>query len=53
MGNFLGVQWFELCASSVGDMGSIPSLGTKIPHTVQRSQRERKILVVPSMLQDF
>ena len=22
MGNFLGVQWFELCASSVGDMGS-------------------------------
>ena len=53
MGNFLGVQWFELCASSVGDMassagdmgssagdvGSMPSQGNKILQTMRCSQK--------------
>ena len=31
-GASLVVQWLRLHALSAGDMGSIPGLGTKIPH---------------------
>ena len=46
------VQWFRLHASSVGDMGSIPCQGTKIPHAVQCGQKKKKkkILALTSFL---
>ena len=39
MGNFLGVQWLEHCASTAGGMGSMPSKGNKILQTMQCSQK--------------
>ena len=39
MGNFLGVQRLELCASSAGDMGSTFSQGNKILQTMRGSQK--------------
>ena len=41
-GNSLVVQWLGLRTSTAGDMGSIPSWGTKIPHASQRGQKKRK-----------
>ena len=31
------VQWLKLCAANAGDVGSIPSWGTKIPHAMSHS----------------
>ena len=42
IGVFPGVQWLRLHASSAGGgdgMGSIPSQGTKIPHTMECGQK--------------
>ena len=39
-GNLLVVQWLELCASTAGDMGSIPGQGTKIPYAIRCGSRE-------------
>ena len=36
-GTSLVVQWFRLCASNAGGGGSIPGLGTRIPHAVGRA----------------
>ena len=42
-GNSLEVQWLKLCTLTVEGLGSIPSQGTKIPHTMQHNQKiERK-----------
>ena len=38
----LVVQWLRRQASNEGDMGSIPGQGTKIPHAMQCSQKEKK-----------
>ena len=40
-GTSLAVQWL-LCASTAGDIGSIPSQGTKILHAAL-SQKKKKI----------
>ena len=40
----LVVQWLRRQASNEGDMGSIPGQGTKIPHAMQCSQKEKKNL---------
>ena len=32
LGASLGVQWLRLCASTVGGMGSVSDLGSKILH---------------------
>ena len=37
-GTSLVVQWLRLCASNVGDTGSIPGQGTKISSAMQYSQ---------------
>ena len=34
-GTSLAVQWLRLCASSTGDVGSIPGCRTKVLHAVQ------------------
>ena len=34
-GTSLGVQWLGLGASRAGGVGSIPSQGTRIPHTMR------------------
>ena len=44
-GNLLVVQWLELCASTAGDMGSIPGQRTKISYAVRQQRgggREKK-----------
>ena len=41
-GTSLTVQWLGLCSSTAGDMGLIPGLGTKIPHTMRCSQKKKK-----------
>ena len=41
-GTSLVVQWLRLCAPNAGGMGSIPGLGTKIPHAVWCSQKKEK-----------
>ena len=28
------VQWVRLCTSTAGGLGSLPGLGTKVPHVV-------------------
>ena len=38
----LAVQWFRLCASTAGDVGSIPGLGTKILYATWHSQKKKK-----------
>ena len=40
LGTSLVVQWLRLCASIVGDTGSIPGQGTKIPHAAQCGQKK-------------
>ena len=47
----LVVQWLKSCASNVGDVGLIPSLGTKIPHTMQR-QDQIIIIFYPALFVD-
>ena len=39
---FLVDQWLRLQAITVGSMGSIPGLGTKIPYAAQPSQKKKK-----------
>ena len=41
-GNSLAVQWLGLCALTAKDWGSIPVQGTKIPQSVQHSQKKKK-----------
>ena len=41
-GNSLAVQWLELCASTVGGLGLIPGLGTKILHAQWNSQEKKE-----------
>ena len=41
-GTSLTVQRLRFCTSTVGGMASIPGGGTKILHTTQCSQREKK-----------
>lgn len=38
----LADQWFRLCASTEGTLGSIPGQGTKIPQVVQYGQKKEK-----------
>ena len=38
-GNSLAVQWLGHCISTVGDMGLIPSWGTKISNASRQSQK--------------
>ena len=40
----LTVQWLGPCASTAGDMSSIPGWGTKIPHAMRHGQKEEKCL---------
>ena len=37
-GDFLGVKWLRLNASTAGGVGSIPGQGTKIPQAMQCDQ---------------
>ena len=39
IGTSLAVQWLRL---SAGDLGSVPGLGTKIPHAARCSQKAKK-----------
>ena len=34
------VQWLRLCASTAGGKGSMPGQGAKIPHAMQRGQKQ-------------
>ena len=38
----LEVQWLGLCASTAGDLGSIPDQGTKIPYAIQKKEEKKK-----------
>ena len=38
----LAVQWLRLCNSTAGGTGSIPGLGTKIPHAAWRENYKKK-----------
>ena len=40
-GASLKVQWLRLCAFTVGDTGSIPGSGTKVPHALWHSQEQQ------------
>ena len=44
------VQWLRLHASKAGDVGSIPSRGSKIPHSMLWSQKKKKKHNVRSVL---
>ena len=44
---FLAVQWLRLCISTVGGIGLIPDLGTKIPASYAMWKKKKK-LVMPS-----
>ena len=39
-GTSLAVQWLRLRAPNAGGTGSIPGLGTKIPHAAWRGQKQ-------------
>ena len=41
-GTYLVAQWLRLHSANEGGMGSIPSQGSKIPHTMQHSQRVKR-----------
>ena len=47
LGTSLAVQWLRLQASTAGGMGSVPGLGTKIPHAVQSGQKKKKSEILP------
>ena len=38
----LVVQWLRLCTSTAGGVDLIPDWGTKIPPTMQSSQKKKK-----------
>lgn len=38
----LAFQWLRPCASSVGDVGSVPGWGTEIPHAAWYGERKRE-----------
>ena len=40
------VQWLRLCTANVGDVGSIPGLGNKIPLTTEQKKKKRHNFVV-------
>ena len=42
LGTSQTVQWFRLCATTAGGLGSIPGQGTKILDAAQCSQRQNK-----------
>ena len=42
VGNSLVVQWLGLCASTAGDMGSIPGQATNVPHAAQCGQKRKE-----------
>ena len=41
-GTSLAVQWLGLRTAAARGRGSIPGLGTKIPHAAQHGQRKKK-----------
>ena len=41
-GTSLAVQWLKLHASAAWGTGSIPALGTKIPHALGHGQKKRE-----------
>ena len=41
IGTSLAVQWLRLCTSTKKGVGSIPGLGTKIPHVAWHSQETK------------
>ena len=43
-------QWSRLCASTEGDVSSIPVQGTKIPHAKPHSQKKEKRIKLISFL---
>ena len=43
VGTSLAVQWLKLHASTAGDVGLIPSWGTKIPHAMRHGQKKKEI----------
>ena len=43
--DFLVIQWLGLHISPPADTGSIPGLGTKIPHAVCCRQKKKKIFI--------
>ena len=45
----LEVNWLVLCASAPRGMGLIPDQGTRIPHAMEYSQKEKEILVAYSL----
>ena len=45
----LGVQWLGLCASTSGDVGSIPGGGTKIIHAAWCGLNKTKQTKTPSI----
>ena len=45
LGTFLVDQWLRLQAITVGSIGSISGLGTKIPYAAQPSQKKKNIKV--------
>ena len=45
-GTSLVVQWLRFWASNVGDVGSIPSWGIKIPHAMWCSQKKKIIKII-------
>ena len=48
------VQWLKTHASTAGGAGLIPGQGTKIPHTVQHSQRgEKRHSIKASICEDM
>ena len=52
MGTSLAVQWLRFRASSAGGAGSIPGLGTKIPHAARpkklKKKKKKKEIMGPS-----
>ena len=38
------VQWLRLCAANAGDVGSIPSGGTKIPHAMIKKKITKQVV---------
>ena len=49
-GNSLVVQSLGLCASTAGDLGSIPGWETRIPQASQHSQRKKKKKYISNLL---
>ena len=43
LGNSLAIQWLGLCAVIAGGMGSMPGWGSKIPQTLQPSQKKNEL----------